>query len=167
MEITTTIHASLLRKFLLRGTLIAGLGAFLLLLGGTLLPLHTLQIWGIPVMVVAFVLIAMGLVPYRRLAKKQIHPDKLLCEEEQWTFVYRGKPLFKIPAQSIDTLTFREEGEVYGLCFQLKRPLEKQISVMKKGSLITRFMQEGCDLFLPYFSKRAHTELIGLLQSPD
>ncbi len=161
----TSIKPALMRSLLLRGSLLAGAGALLLVTAGAFLPTAHLKIWGLPLLIVAFLFITIGLLPYRRLTKLEVQSNELHYDGTSLLFVSKGKPVLRIPAASIAMLCYREEDPHYGLCIQLKTPLPEKVIVLQarfdlKGMLsASRQCMPGCDLFFPYFSERSCNEL--------
>lgn len=161
----SSIKPLLLRSLLLRGSLLGGAGALMLLLLGTFLPASHLKIWGLPILIVSLIFITIGLLPYRRMVKLETHPDELQIDEKNLLFSRNGKPLLQIPLSAISELHYIEEPHLYGLSIRLKpSPLEK-VKVLQEGFDIENFISEsrtrfnGCDIFLPYFSELTSTEI--------
>lgn len=137
----------------------------MIILGGTLLPLEQLKIWGIPIFFVGIILIAIGLLPYRQLTRLQLKPHELRYDGHFLLFLKQGKPLFKIAEESVEKIEYVEKETLYGLAIRLKRPLEEKVRVLQPRFNFAAFASdsaqrfEGCDLFLPYFTKRTCEEL--------
>lgn len=150
-----------MRLFLLRGSWIAGAGALMIIIAGTFLPVKFLTLWGIPIFFAGIFLIALGLLPYRRLAKLEIKPHTLTYDGEFYIFAKQGKPLFKISEKSIQKMIYVEKGNVYGIAIWLQRPLVERVKVLQPHFNFATFAAEsaeryeGCDLFLPYFSEKS------------
>ncbi len=144
-----------------KGGLIGGFGATSLLLGTLFLP----KSWSPVIFLVSLVFIVIGLYPYRRLTLLESKPHTLAIEGALLHFSRSGKSLFKIPLSTIEQTQYVEKDHLYGVTIKLKRPIENKVVVTDQRfkfdafatDSATRF--EGCDLFLPYFSKRAHQEL--------
>jgi len=164
-KIRSSIKPKLLRVTLKKGALIGGAGALTLLLAGTLLPLEQLKIWGLPALVVGFVLISVGLLPYRKLTRLELKPHELHYDGEFFLFLQQGKPLFKIPEESVEKMCYVEKEQMYGIAIWLKRPIEEKVRVLQPHFQFEAFVSdsaqrfEGCDLFLPYFTERSWKEL--------
>jgi hypothetical protein len=84
-------------------------------------------------------------------------------------FLRQGKALFKIPEMSIEKMQYREKSLLYGLAIWLKYPTPEKVHIVQPRFNIEAFVKdsahqfEGCDLFLPYFSKRACDQLQSIL----
>ncbi len=144
----------------------------LIMLGGTLLPLALLKIWGAPLFCVGMTCISIGLLPYRKLTRLQLKPHAIHSSGHELIFLKSGKPLFKVLLGSLEKIEYLEKEETYGLGLWLKRPVEAKVKVLQPRFNFSRFTQrsmeefEGCDLFLPYFSKHAYLRAKALLE-PD
>ena len=160
-----------MRLCLRRGGWIAAAGALLILFGGTFLPLDALKIWGIPLFFGGLILISIGWLPYRELQKLERTPHRLHYDGECLYFEKGGKPLFKIPEKSVEKLAYVEKEALYGIAIWLKKPIVEKVRVLQVHFNLEGFIAdsatrcEGCDLFLPYFTKGATAELIDLLES--
>lgn len=155
---TETIHTAINPKLnfaaLKKGGWIAASGAFLLIIGGTLLPLSLLKTWGIPLFAAALFLIAIGWLPYRRLQRLALSPHALQFDGNYYWFVKSGKPVFKIPDISIKHMGYVENGEIYGLAIYLKKPIEEKVTILQERIDLQAFQFQDCDLFLPYFTEK-------------
>lgn len=148
----------------MRGTLIAGVGGGLFLGGGLYLTPETLSVWGLPLFVVAMGLMAFGLIPYRRLCRLEVNPYEAVPSDEGITFYAQKKKRFTIPRASIERMAFCEKGRAYGIGVWLKQPLPEKVVVHEKGPVLHSYRKWarkrfGCDLFLPYFTKRGLAQL--------
>jgi hypothetical protein len=166
--IQSSIHSALLTTSLKRGTVLGGGGALLLILGGTILPLEMLSLWGIPFFLLGIFFIALGLLPYRKLTQLQLKPHEIHYDGETLHFLKQGKPLFTVASMSIEKIAFVEKEHLYGLGIWLKKPIETKVKVLQPhfnfAAFVTDSMHrfEGCDLFLPFFSEHACKELISI-----
>lgn len=124
-----------------------------------------ISLFGIPIFITGLALIAIGLLPYRRLLRLQLKPHEIHDEGEYLIFLQQGKPLFKICKKNIQKIAFLKKENIYGLGVWLKRPLEEKIKVLQPNFDFAAFMAdsvqrfEGCDLFLPYFTERSCEEI--------
>jgi hypothetical protein len=150
---------------LLRGSAIAGIGALILLIAGATVPPQDLSIWGWPIIIVSFGLIAIGLIPYRRLSRLEDKPSKLvLTDDNEIIYIVNDRKRVTIPYDSIEKMEYLKNSNIYGIGLWLKKnnnlkpvvhdPLFNAIGHQKIAQ--KRF---GCDLFLPFFSERALAEL--------
>lgn len=132
----------------------------MLIFAGTFLPPSFLTLWGIPIFVAGMVLIAVGLIPYRRLAKLELKPHTLSYDGETLLFAKEGKPLFKISEKEIKDIRYVEKKNLYGIAIWLHRPVIEKVKVLQPHFNFAAFAAEsaerfeGCDLFLPYFSEK-------------
>lgn len=151
--------------------MLSGGGAFLLVLGGTILPLELLSLWGIPFFLIGLFFIAIGWLPYRQLTRLQLKPHEIHYDGSTLLFLKQGKPLFKIASMSIDKISYVEREHLYGIGIWLKRPIEERVKVLQPHFNFAAFVSdsmhrfEGCDLFLPFFSERSYKELLVLRQA--
>ncbi len=168
-KIRSTIKHELKGYTIKKGGLISAGGAMLLLLGALSLP----RTWAPWIFLLAIIFIVIGLYPYRQLCRLELKPHLLTVEGGLLHFFRSGKSLFKIPIETIDHLAYVEKDHLYGIALYLKRPIENKIIVTDNRfqfeafatDSATRF--EGCDLFLPYFSRTAHQELRTSLHNPN
>lgn len=164
-EPTFKIRSSIKRELkgytIKKGGFISGGGALLLLFGALSLP----RTWTPWIFALSILFIVIGLYPYRQLCRLELKPHLLTVEGGLLHFFRSGKSLFKIPIETIDHVAYVERDHLYGIAIYLKRPIENKIVVTDNRfqfeafatDSATRF--EGCDLFLPYFSSKAHQEL--------
>lgn len=161
----TTLHSAvqppLLRRALLRGSCLAAAGGACLLLPGIFMPLPVMQVWGLPLFLAGMGLIALGLIPYRKLKALEENPYRIILEgTSALKFTSKGKPLFTLPRVSIKQIGYTEEEKTYGIAITLKSPLPEKLRIEKEGFDLAGFRdrslkQHNCDLFLPYFSRRS------------
>ncbi len=150
----SAIKEELLFNFLKRGTALALIGILPLLFGALFLNTSQLGNWGLLIYFFSMGLIALGLIPYRRLLRLQKSPNELiLCQDDTLIFKRRGKQLLKIPFHEIAQVRFIEENKIYGIGIDLKinRPTKKK--------------QLGCDFFFPYFTKRSFERMKKVLDA--
>lgn len=127
----STVKPDVKRRTLFRGTLLAGIGAFTLLFSGAFLPVSTLKIWGLPIFFVSIGLIAVGMVPYRRLCHCEENPDKIVIgQDEVLRYFQENKEVANLPFSAIDKIT----------------PVDGGIKIALKT---------GQSLFFPNFSPRS------------
>lgn len=147
-------------------------GASFTLFGGSLflitafMPLSILTTYGLPLFIVSCLLIAQGLVPYRRLLLEEIHPNEIHFDGHELYFLKKKNPLFKLKKEDIETINFIENKKGYGISLQIKKPLDKQVVVLTSKRRFMRYlisskrMAHTGDLYLPFFTKRAYQELL-------
>lgn len=164
-EHKTTVYRSciptrLLESTLKRGSILGIAGALLLVIGGTIIPLEQLTLWGGPFFLLGLFFIALGLVPYKKLAHLQLKPHEIHTHNGQLTFLKQGKPLFHLDCRSIAKIAYLEKEHLYGVGIWLKRPLEKNsLFFQKKKRVSGSGLMQECDLFLPFFTQKTAEEL--------
>jgi uncharacterized protein (DUF58 family) len=160
--IHTTVTAALLRRRLLLGSGIAAAGVAILI-GANFLSSRLLNGWGLLLSLLSILLIALGLIPYRRLTRLQLHPNHIALEEEHLVYLLRNSPRFRLYKEAIQELTFHRRGDEYGIGLQLFAQTAKKIAVVDPSfnmqAFIDRSRRRGFDLYLPLFSQRAAQEL--------
>lgn len=172
LTIRSSIKTSLLNHTLFRGTIIAGIGGAILLFAGVFVPLSSLNTWGFPIFLASLALITLGLLPYKRLKRLEVNPYEIVADHEKmWHFFEKGMPLFSLPVDDIEKTVLIEKEYLYGIGVILKKPLPLPIAIHRKAFSLEDYEKEslkkcGCDVFFPYFSKRAYQELLDF-QSPD
>ena len=165
VKIRSTITPALLGLTLRRGGILGAAGALLIFFGGTFLALTQLKTWGIPLFFIGISFIGVGLFPYRQLSRLQLKPNELYDMGESFFFHKEGKPLFKIPKKSIAKMRHLEKEHHYGIAIWLRRPIEEKVGILQSHFRFENFVSdsaqkfEGCDLFLPYFTKNAWESL--------
>lgn len=135
-----------------------------LLLVTAFLPFSMIKSIGIFLFFLACLLIAKGLVPYRRLLLLELNPFELSIQNKRVIFYQKNCPLFALENEHISNLCYREELH-YGIVAHLEKPLKGKIKVLAKKSKFFAHMgrwqrqyAEGI-LFFPYFSRHAFDEL--------
>lgn len=157
-RILSKINDRFMTRMLIRGTVVGGLGVAILVVFGTLMPSSQMRIWGVPLVLVAIILIAIGMIPYRQLTKLRKQPDELTIENRQMLYMRRGAELLAIPCVSIDRIDYVERRGLYGLGIWLLHPIPQPIRVRGAEASLTyleRVSQRkfNCDLFLPFFAR--------------
>lgn len=130
----TSISPSLLKWRLYLGSFLAGSGAFLLLISAIYLSPTALEKWGFLILIFGLGLIALGLIPYRKLQRLEVKPNELLVSEHGLAYYKGGSLQWKLPYSSIHSIQFLESAWSYGIGLDVEG----------------RF-----DLYLPYFTKRS------------
>lgn len=164
IKLFSSVKPALLRKTLLRGSLLGGLGAFILLLAGTLLPLAALKLWGIPAFISALLFIALGLIPYKVLVRLEENPYLLTFDGQTIELERKEHVLFSLPATAVEKLTFVEKEHYYGIA--IVADLDK-ISVDPAFLTVSKERCPEATLFCPYFSERSLAELAESLKPQE
>lgn len=130
----TSIDPTLLKWRLYLGTFLGGCGGVLLLLSSIYLSAQSLEKWGFLILMFGLGLIALGLIPYRKLQRLEVRPNELVISEHGLIYYKSGELQWKLPFASIHSLSFQETAWHYGIALNVEG----------------RF-----DLFLPYFTRRS------------
>lgn len=169
MAIRSSIRPELKRQVLMRGSMIGGCGALLLLATGVFLPLSLLKIWGWAIFLIGIGLITLGLLPYRKLTRLESKPQTIEMKEDRFSLTSNQKPLFTVPFSAIEKMAYINTSSDYGIAIWLHNPLTDKIVVHSEKFDIEKYRELsqrkfGCDLMLPYFSQRGFDELQELWQ---
>lgn len=155
IKIRTSIDPQLKKHTLLNGTALAGLGAILLVGSASYMPAVQLKYWGLWIFLFSGLLMAMGLIPYRKLCLLEVNPNELTLNKDTLLFTQQRKLLLEIPNRSIEQLSFIQKRGIYGLRVQLKKNLPEKIRLMKKRLSKNDFVSfENGEFFFPYFSQK-------------
>lgn len=134
----TSVEPKLLRKKLWFGTMLAGIGGLTLLLAGVFLPVTILSTWGWLIAIGAWLLIAYGLIPYKRLKQKEENPDSIKLGDDEILYYYQGnREACRILFSTIENVAYRS-GDHYGITMREK---------------------SGAEKFFPYFNEKAFRTL--------
>jgi hypothetical protein len=163
MTIRSAITKELQHGALMRGSFLAGVGAILLLYTGGFMEPRLLGNWGAISFLIGFGLITWGLLPYRQLMNLQMNPYEIIVEDNHFVFQRRGKPMFSVPYGAIERSGFIEDRWHYGIAIWIKSEVDSPVIIHSPNVDINRLRTQnqkkhGCDLFLPYFTKRAYEE---------
>jgi hypothetical protein len=139
LKLRTSIKPELMRRVLFRGSFLGGFGVILMVASGAFLPVPVLSRWGMPIFLLSIGLIAVGMLPYRKLTRLEKNPDEIIIsKDEQLVYLRKGKVVFTAPLSSINSCTYVDDESHYGIKITLK---------------------EGQEYFLPYFSERARSQI--------
>lgn len=168
-RLRSTVHSSLLRFLLIRGTFFAGLGIGILFYGGAFLSPELLSPWGWVLFGGGAALITLGLLPYKKMCQLQLSPNELLIDEQQVSLFLKGERVFGFSLDCLKRVEFVEKGNQYGIACWLEHQELPNITVYQPRFDMERFQNASqkrfhCDLFLPYFGKRACKELEEFMQ---
>lgn len=154
--VRTSVDKELLRRVVLRGSLIAAVGLVLMLFGNGI-PASRLSGWGAGIVLLSLALITLGLLPYRRLTRLQLHPNELTLSEEELLYTRQKAAPLWIGRSSIATLRWLRHGELYGIAITLHPPATRRADLEREAARWRRLLD--CDLFLPYFSQESCSQL--------
>lgn len=157
IKVRSSIKPRLMRHIILRGSIFAVMGSLIFLYAGIFMPVAILSAWGIPLLFIAGGLLAIGLLPYRRLSRLERKPDELAANESSLIFHHLGRPVMTIPVTSIKRMAYLDHGNKYGIGLWLKDPLPEKIIIHDR-----RYKPDAsfnADLFFSYFTERSYQEL--------
>lgn len=150
----SSIHSSLKRYVLLRGTVIASIGVGFLLSTGIFFPIVMLGKWGFLIWMASLSFIALGLIPYRRLSRLETHPYELkIINSSLCVLSLKGKTILSFPLQAVSKMEYLSDHHLYGIGIWLYSSSTFS-DLLKKPS---RF--SDCSLFLPYFSLNSFKQI--------
>jgi hypothetical protein len=164
-SIKTTVSANLLKKSLLKGSLLGLAGVAGLLYGALFLHVNELNTWGLLLFLGSLAAITGGLLPYRQLTRLQLNPHRLiLSENETLDYYLKEKMVMSIPTQSIEKIAYLSNEGEYGIIFSLKKQPSPPVKVYAALKEVEQMRQDGeklgkGDLFFRYFNERAFKEL--------
>jgi hypothetical protein len=164
----TSVKSSLKRSVLFRGTLLASLGG-LLILFGSFFSKGVLTSWGLPLYLIGIYLISLGLLPHRKLLLLETSPNEIHINSVLiLIFKVKGTTLFSVPCVSLTKMSYIEKGSDYGIAFWFSNSSFKNVLIYSHKVKLDDLQSEskkkyGCDIFLPYFSKRSYTEMVEFL----
>lgn len=159
MKLRSSIKTSLMRHTLMKGTLLAIVGAGILVYAGIVMPKDTLSLWGLPLLLISGGLITWGMLPYRKLTRLEKKPDELVLTNSHLHYLPGGKPALTIPQQSIERIAYLDRGTIYGIAIELKHPSPEKVIVQNNFNA-EQFEKRSrerydCDLFFPFFSENS------------
>lgn len=121
-------------------------GLALILYGGIKMPVEELKSWGIFIWIAGITLIAIGLIPYKKLISLENNPHALvICAENALYFLVKDKQKMKIKLTEIEKVEFFKASRRYGIFMKLKT--------------------EEKNIFFPLFTERACKTLKTYLDS--
>lgn len=165
IKLRSSIKPSLKRIAVIRGTLLAAIGMGILLYGTLFMSVTDLTQWGWLMFLVAGVLTAAGLIPYRKLTKLEREPYEIaVIQDLSLTFSSNQHQLFTIPITAIQRFDHQDKDELYGIRIWLQHPPKEKVIIQDPYFDIKAFENRSrklweCDLFLPYFTERSYKSL--------
>lgn len=172
LKLFTTVKQPLVKERLIKGGATATAGGTLLLLTGGFLPVEYLHNWGLVVFIVSLALIAYGWLPYKRLNQLQSKPNLLILDVESLSFEKNGRLSYSVPLRSIARCGHVDGAEDYGICLWLHKPLPEKVHIYDRSLNFRRMQrktrkQHGCDLYIPFFSRRSYMQLADALEEAE
>ncbi len=159
LVIKTHLKPAIKRTALVRGTLLGGLGAVIMVLGGIYIPLNSLAVWGLPLFLAGFGLITLGLLPYRKLLRQEQQPCELHLYEARLLFIHK-RILLTLPLASIEKMEFQTLRNMEGITVYLKNPVPEKIVLHRQRLSAKQLYYFKNALFFPNFSHRSYEELM-------
>ncbi len=159
----SVIHSSVLENSLLKGSAIALIGVFLIFISYYhLLPLS--EAWANLFLWAGFLLIAAGLIPYKKLSRLQINPDILYVDDDEAHLIRAKVTRLSIPIEQIVDVAYMDTHGVNGLLLQLEKG--HNISIPKDIVKATQKLASkdptktySNAILLPHFPERSAIEL--------
>lgn len=171
MKWRSSVSSSLKRHVLLRGSVIATMGALFILFSGMFVPANKMAFWGLPIFALGFGIITWGLRPYRRLCRLENNPRELvLTGDETLEFFTNGNKIVTIPMCSIEAMTHVDKADDYGIGIKLKKSPKQKIVIHDRklqGICSGKDATEryACDLYFRFFSRRTFEQLAVFTES--
>lgn len=157
MKIQSTIDATTLKKSLFQGTSISALGALLFIVPTLFLSIPYLSRWGLYLFTISFFLIAIGMLPYKRLLKLQITPHVIEFLPEGIALWWKQKKICFISFSHLASIVYQADKKIPGI--QLHITGIDHYYCHKK--IVDRWQQKmqkkyRCDFFIPYISQKSY-----------
>lgn len=166
MRLYTTVKPSVRRRHLLRGTALAGIGMLFLVIAGVFFPPSILQSWGLFILIAGGLLIGLGLLPSRRLARLAANPDALdVTDEGNIEFIADKQVLFSFPLDTVDKVSYQEDTVCYGMLIHIKQGLQVRTFLSPKDA--EAYRRNGNGLFFPFFSEKSCEALQEFIKGKD
>jgi hypothetical protein len=170
LSLNSTIHSSIKKATLIKGTIYGAAGMSLWLYGGIFLSPSVLATWGWVLLLLGGVFITLGLLPYRQLSYLENTPHQVKVDSlNELYFALHGRILFKVSLEKVDGMAYLDDDKHYGIGLWIA-PTSKDITALHYSLDLPLYVEENqkkyfCDLFLPYFSKRSYYELEEIYRS--
>lgn len=171
ITIRTSIKSGLKRSLLIRGTVLAAIGMALLLYAGITISLPVLSQWGAAIWLISIFLIALGMIPYRRVVKIENNPNQIMITDDGLVHYHRhGRDVFTLPLDAIEEVRFLEDMGLYGIAVTLKESEREKIPYPAISVVMQMFQwslkrNHSFDRFFPFFSERGARKLQELIES--
>lgn len=170
VQVYSGIRPALKRKILFQGSGKAIVGALMIVIGGAYLPPMVMKYLGLPSLALGALLIAWGLMPYRRLLRLEAQPLALLVEGDTLRYFVGSAPFSATPLSAIERISYCDEDVGrYGIAVDLKEGGRRQVTFQQNKIRAERYFEEtqrqyACDLFFPYFTQRSYREIADAVQ---
>ena len=161
MKVYSSISSEIKKLKLKKGLLFSLPAIILLITFGTFASLDLVVQYGRIIFFVSITLIAIGMIPYRRITRLESTPHILSIEDDTLDFKYLGKFSVLIPLREIKSISFFRKKQFFGLALtlhSLKNVQSKNFAMRQYQKKCRR--QLSCDLFLPYFPEKIKSSLV-------
>lgn len=164
IKIYSSISTEYYRKKMLQGTAIALSGVLMIVYFGSFVQPENLHYIGLPILFLGGFLIALGLIPLRRLSRLDRNPDEVALTSKYFHYLQRGNPILTIPIREIELIRYEESSAHYGITISLKQKNGSGVLVHAKRFNLQHFIERsrkktGADLFFPFFARRSFSRL--------
>lgn len=150
----SVVRTPCLRSAVKRGTVLSLLGLAPLLFSTIFLPAKALQGPGILFFALFLLALVFGLLPYKRLVKKQLHPDTLYIEDSMLIYLCNGRLKQRIPLDEIVHARYIAPQEnYYGIELSLKKKTNHPQRIF-----FPYFTRSSCNLLESNLNDVVHTE---------
>ncbi len=163
MNDTITLRTSIrpqLKQFLLfRGSLLAISGVSLILYAGVFIGPKALSHFGLIICLIAFLMMAWGLIPYRRASRMEEQPSELIISEDlSVRYRKQGKEGPSFSLSDVEEAIFCEEKGLYGMGLKFK--IKERVPTITPSLIFTLYSNSlkkkyAIDLFFPFFTQRS------------
>lgn len=169
MKWRSSIKPKLLKKTLIRGTILASGGLVAIFAAWAFFYDTVTSYFGFGLFIIGLALITAGMLPYKQLTQLELFPHLLELnsptDAQQYELHYfqKGKPYLAIPVTIIKKLNYIDANDHYGIAIELKQTSAAKVRILQNKSPI-KFLAMSkkisrADIFLPFFSRYTFEEL--------
>ncbi len=162
----SVIRSSILEQHLLQGSCIAFVGvAVLFFTYYDLLPI--IDGWASIFMWIGFGLIAIGLIPYKKLTRLEVNPYLVYVDSQELSLIFRQKCLMKLPLHLIRDVSHFETNKLFGMAISFENkdiysvPVPRVIEKATKKAMALQ-SQPSCPnhktIVIPYLTETSTRE---------
>lgn len=148
LYLRTAIREQTKRQTFKKSCLLALLAGLFVAAFEFFLPLMQLESFLLYSRLIGTSVFSLGALSHQKLKSQDKNPDVLHSTEEELSLFQANKALFTLAWNEIESFHYVDNGNVYGLAFTLKTPLNGMTEKCRK--------EHGVDLFLPYFSQASY-----------
>ena len=157
-SVHTCIKNDLIKKTLVKGTLLSACGMLILTYCLIYLKADILEKVGFIAYLVGGSLVASGLIPFRTLSRLQLFPHRFEVDDTNITYIQNSVPVMQFTKNDIASMEFVDTGVEYGIGIHFKDV--KHLTIFdKKRFYSLQKNKKNFDAFYPYFTKKALTQL--------